>query len=95
MFFLADTPQKIEKIHRARDMFSVFLYFFRPDLVRNQLFRPRMAVNAICFSSLVNKRLLEAWGWSVALAASFPIKYTIESMVYCSNLPNMVSASWL
>ena len=37
-------------------MFSVFLYFFRSDLVRNQLFRPRMAVNAICFSSLVNKR---------------------------------------
>ena len=23
------------------------------------------------------------------------IKYTIESMVYCSHLPNMVSASWL
>ena len=38
-------------------MSSVFLYFFRSDLVRNQLFRPRIAVKAICFSSLVNKPL--------------------------------------
>ena len=26
---------------------------------------------------------------------SFPMKYTIESMVYCSHLPNMVRARWL
>ena len=26
---------------------------------------------------------------------SFPMKYTIESMVYCSQLPNMVRARWL
>ena len=38
-------------------MSSVFLYFFRSDLVRNQLFRLRIAVKAICFSSLVNKPL--------------------------------------
>ena len=28
-------------------------------------------------------------------AASFPIKYTIDSMVYCSHLPNLFSAGWL
>ena len=25
---------------------------------------------------------------------SFPIKYTIESLVYCSHLPNLVSVGW-
>ena len=39
-------------------MSGVFLYFFRSVLVRNQLFRLRIAVNAICFSSLVNKPLV-------------------------------------
>ena len=38
-------------------MFSVFLYFFRSDLIRLQLFRLWIALNAIFFSSLVNKRL--------------------------------------
>ena len=28
-------------------------------------------------------------------STSFPIKYTIESMVYCSHLPNLVSTGWL
>ena len=27
-------------------------------------------------------------------STSFPIKYTIESMVYCSHLPNLVSSGW-
>ena len=39
------------------NILCLFLYFFRSDLVRNQLFRPRIAVNAIFFSSLVNKQL--------------------------------------
>ena len=39
-------------------MFSVFLHFFRSDLVRNKLFRLRIAVNTICFSSLDKKK---AW----------------------------------
>ena len=38
-------------------MFSVFLYFFRSDLIRLKLFRLWITLNAIIFSSLVNKRL--------------------------------------
>ena len=40
-------------------MFSVFLSFFRSDLVRNQLFRLRIAVNTVCFwFTRVNKQLV-------------------------------------
>ena len=48
-----------------------------------RIFRLLIAVNAIFF-----------FYFTVAQEASFPVKYTIESMVYCSHLSNMVSASW-
>ena len=43
-FFLADTPQKVDKIHSF--------------VVKIKLFRLWIAVNAVFFSSLVNKQLL-------------------------------------
>ena len=77
-FFLADTPEKVDNIHRAIIMFLVFdLNFFSCGR-----------------------------GWSIfyCLCSLFPIKYnidqprfnqyTIESMIYCSRLPNLVATSW-
>ena len=58
MFFLAGTPQTSKSIQNpSSEMFSVFLYFFRSDLIRLKLFRLWITLNAIIFSSLVNKRL--------------------------------------
>ena len=85
-------------------MSSVLLYFFRSDLVRNQLFRLRIAVKAICFSSLVNKPLgvLTMVSSRSSLvpnvsnqlchgSIAFPIKYTFESMAYCWHFSDMLS----
>ena len=71
-------------------MSSVFLYFFRSDLVRNQLFRLRIAVKAICFSSLVNKPL-GVLTMSLPVAASFPtfpINYAMDQSRFQSNIPS-------
>ena len=48
-------------------MFSVFLYFFHSDLVRN---------SAILSSDSCERNLFSAWRWSISLwlAASFSIK---------------------
>ena len=67
MLYLADTPQKVDKIHRA----ICFAYScissiqFKSEV---QLLRIRIAVNAIFLAHF-------------SQAASFPIKYTIESIV--------------
>ena len=56
MLYLADTPQKVDKIHRA----ICFAYScissiqFKSEV---QLLRLRIAVNAIFFSSLLPKQL--------------------------------------
>ena len=78
-FFPADTLQKADKIYRAR----CFAYSCISSEI--QLIRLRIAVNAIsyftdCPSSLVFKRIYHR-------STSFPSKYTIESMVYCLQLP--------
>ena len=76
MFHLAATPQKKDSIHRGICFAysSITFIHLKSEI---PLFRPRIAVNAIFL-------------FTIAQAASFPIKYTIESMVYCSHLPNMV-----
>ena len=90
---------KVGNIHRA--MFCVFLHFFRSVLVRNSaissLDRHGRHFYYYFFSSLVNiLQLVDRPRLETRLIdASFPIKYTIASMVYCSQLPNMVSADWL
>ena len=43
------------------------------DLVRNQLFRPWLAVNAICFSSLVKKTAWQLGDDCLAVEAFIPI----------------------
>ena len=58
-------------------MSGVFLCFLRSDLVRNQQFRLPIAVNAICFSSLVNKPL-----------GVLTMVYCPSSLV--SNVPNQI-----
>ena len=85
----ADTPQKVDNIHRA----ICFAYFcissiqFEPEV---QLFCLRIAF-LVHFnpSSLVSIKIV------YHRSAYFRIKYTIESMVFYSHLPNMVSAGWL
>ena len=47
------------------------------------LFRLRIAMNVIFFQ------------FPIAQAGSFQRKYTIELMVYCLHLPNLVNACWL
>ena len=69
---------------------AIFLVHFCPSsLVSNQytIDLPRFQSNipSIC---LVSNQIYHR-------SSSFPIKYIIESMVYCSHLPNMVSARWL
>ena len=56
MFLFAEYSSK-SKWNPSSDIFNVFLYFFRSDLFRNQLFRLRITVNTICFSSPVKKQL--------------------------------------
>ena len=92
------------------DIFCIFLHLFRAVLVRNSATsssdsRERhFLVHSwiIANASPARKR-----GWSMVYfpcslvsnqiyhqSTSFPMKCTIESMVYCSHLPNMVSTSW-
>ena len=42
----------------------------------------------VCSCSLVSNELYHR-------STSFQMKYTLESMVYCSHLPDLVSAGWL
>ena len=87
-------------------MSGVVLYFFRSHLVRNQLFRLRIAVNSFRFCSLVNKPLgvlaivycpsslvSNVSNQLCHRSTTFPIKYTFESMAYCCHLSDVVSAS--
>ena len=76
MFYLAATPQKKDNIRPGICFaYSCFTSIHLKSEI--QLFRPRIAVNAIFL-------------FTIAQVASFPIKYTIESMIFCSLLPNMV-----
>ena len=62
-------------------MFCIFLHFFHSAQVRG---------SAISSS---NSRERHFFYFTLAQAASFPIKYTTESMVYCSHLPGDWSQS--
>ena len=76
---------------------------FRAVLVRNS------ATSSSDIHSWIIANASRAWkrGWSMVYfpcslvsnqmyhrSTSFPMKCAIESMVYCSHLPNMVSTSW-
>ena len=88
------------------DIFCVFLHLFRAVLVRNSATsssgsrerhflvhswiiasRPRVETRLIDGPFPMQPRFQSN-------ITSFQMKCTIKSMVYCSNRPNMVSASW-
>ena len=66
-------------------MFSVFLYFFRSDLIRLQLFRLWITLNAIIFSSLVNKRLRFQLNLPLIKLVSNQIYHRIDGMLLASS----------
>ena len=74
MFYLADTPQKVDKIHRA----VCFTYSCISSIqfkLEVQLFRLRVAVKAI-------------FQFTFAQATSFPSKYIIDQPRFKSNAPS-------
>ena len=66
-------------------MFSVFLYFFRSDLIRLKLFRLWITLNAIIFSSLVNKRLRFQLNLPSINLVSNQIYHRIDGMLLASS----------
>ena len=66
-------------------MFSVFLYFFRSDLIRLQLFRLWITLNAIIFSSLVNERLRFQLNIPSINLVSNQIYHRIDDMLLASS----------
>ena len=66
-------------------MFSVFLYFFRSDFIRLQLFRLSITLNAIIFSSLVNKRLRFQLNLPSINLVSNQIYHWIDGMLLASS----------
>ena len=66
-------------------MFSVFLYFFRSDLIRLKLFRLWITLNAIIFSSLVNKRLRFQLNIPLINLVSNQIYHRIDGMLLASS----------
>ena len=56
MLYLADTPQKVDKIHREMCFAYSCIFSIQPKS-EVQLFRLRIAVNAIFFISLLPKQL--------------------------------------
>ena len=93
------------------DIFCVFLHLFCAVLVRNSATSSSDSRERhFLVHSWIIANASRAWkrGWSMVYfpcslvsnqiyhrSTSFPLKCTIESMVYCSHLPNMVSTSWL
>ena len=66
-------------------MFSLFLYIFRSDLIRLQLFRLWITLNAIIFSSLVNKRLRFQLNIPLINLVSNQIYHRIDGMLLASS----------
>ena len=66
-------------------MFSVFLYFFRSDLIRLKLFRLWITLNAIIVSSLVNKRLRFQLHLPSINLVSNQIYHRIDGMLLASS----------
>ena len=66
-------------------MFSVFLYFFRSDLIRLKLFRLWITLNAIIFSSLVYKRLPFQLNLPSINLVSNQIYHRIDGMLLASS----------
>ena len=86
MFFLAGTPQTSKSIQNpSSEMFSVFLYFFRSDLIRLKLFRLWITLSAIIFSSLVNKRLRFQLNLPSINLVSNQIYHRIDGMLLASS----------
>ena len=56
-------------------MFSVFLYFFRSDLVRNS-------------ANQLGSRERHLFWFTREQTASFPVKYTIDQPRFQSNIPS-------
>ena len=59
------------------------------------LTRPTVIIISLGKMLILQLSKLRSNCWIRFQPRSFPIKYTIEPMVYCSHLPNMVSANWL
>ena len=90
-FFLQIILKK--KIKSIEQYVCAFLNFFHSVQNRSSAISSSNSCKGhflvhFCPSSLVSNQIYHR-------SASFPIKYIIESMVYCSHLPNMVSARWL
>ena len=70
-------------------MSGVFLCFLRSDLVRNQQFRLPIAVNAICFSSLVNKPLgVLTMVYCPSSLVSNVSNHAMNEKLFQSNIPS-------
>ena len=98
------------RVLSTSDILCVFLHFFRAVLVRNSATSSSDSRKRhFLVQSWIIANVSRAWkqGWSMAYfpcslvsnqiyhrSTSFPMKCSIESMVYCSHLPNMVSTSW-
>ena len=110
-FFFADTPQKVDNIHRticfAYSCISFVQFFFPESLVRNLAISSLDSRERNFLSPLVNKRLggrtlKRGWSMVYSPSASFSGKYIHRSTsspfqytIDCSHLPNLVNAGWL